>query len=49
MIDISEWILDLFIFSLAFLCSGIGLFIFSLCIYAFRELISNTIKYIKGD
>ena len=49
MIDISECIIDFFIFSLAFLCSGIGLFIFSLCIYAFRELISNTITHIKGD
>ena len=30
MIDISEWILNFFIFSLALLCSGIGIFIFTL-------------------
>ena len=48
-INISEWILNFFIFSLAILWSSIGLFIFSLCVYAFKELILIIIKYTKGD
>ena len=46
MIDISEWILDFFIFSLAFLCSCIGALLFSLIIYAILDWITH-IK--KGD
>ena len=44
MIDISEWILDFFIFSLAFLCSVIGIFIFTLILYAILDWIDNIIK-----
>jgi len=44
MIDISEWILDFFIFSLAFICSSIGILIFSLIFYAILDWISNITK-----
>ncbi len=44
MIDISEWIIDFFIFSLAFLCSGIGIFIFTLIFYAILDWIDKITK-----
>jgi len=44
MIDISEWILDFFIFSLGFLCSCIGVLLFTLILYTISDWISNITK-----
>jgi len=44
MLDISEWILNFFIFSLGFLFSCIGILLFTLILYAVLDWITNIIK-----
>ena len=44
MIDLTEWIVNFFIFSIEVLCSGIGIFIFCLILHAVLDWISLTIK-----
>jgi len=47
MLDISEWILNFFIFSLGFLCSCIGILLFTLIFYAILDWINNITRRIK--
>ena len=43
-INLTEWVMNFFIFSAALLCTGVGIFIFCLILHAVLDWISLTIK-----
>ena len=49
MLDLTEWIMDFFIFSLAVVFSCIGVLMASLIIYAVLDWMSNKTKEITDD
>ena len=46
-INLTEWVMNFFIFSAALLCTGVGIFIFCLILHAVLDWMTMTIK--KGD
>lgn len=44
MIDLAEWVINFFIFSVSFLCIGVGVFIFCLIFYAVLDWMTIAIK-----